>query len=320
MSSPFYGKTGGKNHAIDGRTIMIVVRLFGGLGNQMFQYALGRHLSWHRKTELLMDTSYFDYRSTTPQFTPRQFELDIFNIEAKVASSQELRGLPYFTNSIIHRGVHKIKKIFNLYYFLDSCEYISEKEPFHFDEKVLNVGRNAYLVGHWQNPRYFIEISDMIRSDFTFSVPFSEKTRTMATAIREGMSVCINIRRGDFVRNSVHGVLGLDYFYAAIKLIKERTNNCHFYIFSDEIGWCQENLRINSGHTFVTHEYAGNKFAEYLYLMTQCKHFVIPNSTFGWWAAWLADYPQKIIIAPKRWFAQADFDTTELIPQGWERL
>lgn len=137
-------------------------------------------------------------------------------------------------------------------------------------------------------------------------------------------SICLNVRRGDYVTNPVinksHGVCGNEYYYKAIEKMNNYTEKPIIFIFSDDIPWCKENLNFEDPSVFVTHDYAGKKFEKYLKLMSLCKYFVIPNSSFGWWAAWLSGYPQKKVIAPQKWFPNPEINTIDLIPATWERI
>ena len=142
----------------------------------------------------------------------------------------------------------------------------------------------------------------------------------MADKIESSMSICLNVRRGDFVTNPHHGTCSLYYYSQAIEYIVDRVKDAYFYIFSDDIEWCKKNMQINYPFTMVTHDIAGEKFKYYLKLMVDCKHYIIPNSTFGWWAAWLNTNPDKIVIAPKQWFRKPEIDTSDVIPRGWLRI
>ena len=136
--------------------------------------------------------------------------------------------------------------------------------------------------------------------------------------------VSINVRRGDFVQHSVsssfHGFRGLEYIYDAVNLIKSKVDKPHFYVFSDDIEWCAENIKTDDPLTIVDHTHAGKKFADYLHLMKECKHFIIPNSSFAWWAAWLSENHAKIVIAPKKWLNDSAIDTSDVTPAGWYRI
>lgn len=195
------------------------------------------------------------------------------------------------------------------------------KEPhFHFFPGVFSFGPDIYLEGSWQTEKYFLNCESTIRNDFTFRNPPRQKTMELLDNINECNAVCVNVRRGDFLSNSYHGAMGLDYYKRSESIIREKNSNVHFFVFSDDIAWCQENLRFSVDTTYVSHDYAGEKFSEYLRLMIHCKHFIIPNSSFGWWAAWLSDHTDKIVIAPRKWFNKGPQDTQDLIPEGWLKI
>ena len=141
----------------------------------------------------------------------------------------------------------------------------------------------------------------------------------MLDDIQNSNSILINIRRTDYLNTSFHGVFGSDFVNDAVAMIKEKVENPKFFIFSDDVDWCRDNLHVENS-VLVDHTYAGKKFETYLQLMVNCKHFIIPNSTFAWWAAWLCNNPNKIVIAPQKWFAQNT--PTDIIydEMGWIRI
>lgn len=297
---------------------MICVRLMGGLGNQMFQYALGRHLALKNRTELVVDTTYFELiPSKSEHFVKRKYDLDIFNVETNILNPKETSWLPCYSANPMHKIKHCMKKYFNLYERLDSYKLSIEKVPFSIDNEILKASKNTYLIGYWQNEEYFKDIEAQIRHDFTFRNTFDKNVHELAQEINSVNSICLNIRRGDFVNNPTHGFVGLEYVYKAVNRIRGILNIDKVYVFSDEIDWCIRNLRLDVPHFFVTYAYAGEKFSSYLYLMTKCRHFIISNSTFGWWGAWLSEYTEKMVIAPKRWVNIPGLDASGIIPEGW---
>ena len=194
---------------------------------------------------------------------------------------------------------------------------MTEKTPFSFDEEVLRSGKNAYLIGFWQNEKYFKNIEELIKADFTFDNTCAENVAMLEREISNSNSVCLNVRRGDFVNNPAHGFVGMEYISEALKYICQTVPVDKIYVFSDEVDWCAENLRLDVPHQIVSHDFAGPKFSSYLGLMARCKHFIISNSTFGWWAAWLSSNREKIVVAPKRWVNVPGLDATDIIPKGW---
>ena len=284
----------------------------------MFQYAIGRHLALKNHVALVVDTTYFDFISRKNKyFVKRKYDLDIFDINPKKLEPTEMDWLPYYCNRITKRIAHAIKLKCNLYEAIYDYKIIYEKKQFTFTSNILECGKNAYLIGYWQNEKYFKEIEKQIRKDFSFRDIFSEKVRELARDISNSNSICLNIRRGDFVNNPSHGFVGMEYVTKAVDHMRRNVGNQKIYVFSDEIDWCKQNLKFGCPHFFVTHDYAGESFSAYLYLMIKCSHFIIPNSTFGWWGAWLSDNPEKIVVAPKRWLNAPGIDTSDIIPRSW---
>lgn len=285
----------------------------GGLGNQMFQYALGRQLAYIHKTTLKLDT--FDLLDRHPRrknHIYRNYDLSTFNIKAEFATKAEVKRftVPRTNNKYIYYLKNLIRRHHN----------IVKQRHFHFDESILSVPDWSYLEGMWQSEKYFSNVESIIREDFSLDFALSSEAVKMADKIESSMSICLHLRRGDFVANPVHGTCSLRYYYRAIEYIANKVKDPHFYIFSDDIKWCKENLQINHPSTLMMHDFAGEKFKYDLKLMISCKHLIISNSTFGWWAAWLNPNPDKILIAPKQWFQNPEVDTSDLIPEAWIRL
>jgi len=292
---------------------MIIVQLQGGLGNQMFQYALGRKLSLHHKTELKLDLTFLLDRTPKENFTYRNYELGKFNICATIASESDLKRYRWKDSK------NRIYRRLNAFIRYPFQRVVKEKN-FHFDEKALNCPANTYLSGYWQSYKYFSDIENVIRSDFSFPETITSKNRSVADNIMSSVnSICVYVRRGDFVTNpnTTHGVCGKEYFFKAMSFMKEKIRNPQIYVFSDDMEWCRSNLIFDNPTFFVNFD--GNSQA-YLHLLSLCKHFIIPNSTFGWWAAWLSSCPDKIIAAPKKWFNNPAINTSDLIPDTWHRL
>ena len=286
----------------------------GGLGNQMFQYALGRSLSLHYNVDFKIDTSFLlDRASYSKDIVIRDYDLGIFNIVENFATIEEVQRLK--KNILNNKTLDLItKKVLGI-----RRTYV--KEPhFHFFPDVFSVGPDIYLDGYWQTEKYFLTCQKTIRKDFTFKKPPGTDILELLKKINDCNAICVNVRRGDFLVNLYHGAISTDYYERGASIIRGKINNVHFFVFSDDIEWCQQNLKFSDTTTYVTHEYAGEKFSDYLRLMTHCKHFIIPNSTFGWWAAWLNNSDDKIVIAPQKWFGNGPKDTQDLIPSTWIRI
>jgi hypothetical protein len=276
---------------------MIITRLAGGLGNQMFQYAFARALSIKYNTNLKIDLSFLKNRNMGPNFTYRNYELDIFNVVEDFN--------PTFENCIRFDEPH-------LNYSKEIVDNINRQ-----------IDKDIMIDGYWQSVKYFEESKSVIKSDFTFKSLVDDssvdKIKLMLDDIRSTNSVMLNIRRTDFLNNDFHGVMGLDYINKSTELLESKIDNPKYFIFSDDIEWCEENIKLNN-MVIVDHSYKGDRFSYYLQLMKECKNFIIPNSSFAWWSAWLSDSPNKIVIAPKKWFTNESINTSDLIPSDWIRI
>ena len=294
----------------------IAVRLLGGLGNQMFQYAMGRSLSLRFNTDLVLDLKELHDRTPRDDFVFREFDLPIFNIQARVGTEEELRGMRPAEKGPLDRAFLTLTSRLGL------SRVVSER-GFRYDPHTRKCRDRAYVIGFWQSYRYFEDIEWQIRQDFSHKIPLSSQAQDVASQIESGNAVCLNVRRADYVNIAKtlrhHGFCGAEYFYPAVEVMKDRVGQCELFVFSDDIAWCRDNLSFSSPTHFVSHACAGEKFSNYLDLMSRCKHFIIPNSTFGWWAAWMSSHPGKHVIAPKRWF-RTDIDTSDLIPTSWVRM
>lgn len=281
---------------------MIVVRLKGGLGNQMFQYALGRVLSVKNNTSLGLDTGFYDLK-LSPK---RQYDLEVFNIIGKVLDQKEI---PF-----LYRFCHKNK-------ILDKIIKCGFKEKsFNFDPNILSLGSDSYIDGYWQSPRYFEGFEGEIRKNFTLKHPPAQKIQDLAREIEHINSACVHVRRGDYVGNKNHEVVDNEYYIKGIEYIKNNAPVDKIYVFSDDIEWCKNNLKFEFPAVFVDSGYAGEKGEGHMFLMSKCRNFIIANSSFSWWAAWLSNNKEKIVICPKQWFPDASISAQDLIPKDWVRI
>lgn len=292
---------------------MIIARLIGGLGNQMFQYALGRALSIAHNVPLRLDVSAFSNYSLH-----QGFELDrIFNAHMELAAACDLheilgwRSNTHIRSLLLRPSMH----------FLHGRRLIVEPH-FHYWNDIQNVQLPCYLSGYWQSERYFLGIASLIRKDFTFTQPLSGLNHDLAREITEKQSISLHIRRGDYVRNpktlATHGVCSLEYYRLAVAYMAERLAEPYFYVFSDDPEWVHANLTVDYPMVFVDHNRGADSFND-MHLMSLCRHHIIANSTFSWWGAWLNPSPEKIVIAPSKWFAH-EARVDDLFPEGWVTL
>lgn len=285
---------------------MIITRIHGGLGNQMFQYALGRNLSLIHNVPLKLDYSYLK----VPNQSSRSFRLHGFQIKAEEATAEEIRAYRSDMQKILDRfrPYSKKKKVL--------------EESGDFEERVLSRS-DGYFDGHWQNEKYFRQNEETIRKDFALKNPPGEEALRVAERMGEAAeSVSLHIRRGDYVSikkiADVHGVLPMSYYKNACDLILQKIPSAHFFISSDDIGWAKEHFPKNYPVEFISSPNIPDY--EELALMNQCRHHIIANSTMSWWAAYLNQNPAKIVIAPKNWFRDPTKKTENLVLKTWTRI
>jgi hypothetical protein len=296
---------------------MIISRLSGGMGNQMFQYAVGRKLSLQYDVPLKLDTTFLLQRVTfpallRPDFAFRNYDLDVFAIAATIATANDMK---WWQRPILSgKAMLFIDAVLRKMPVLKGWE-----KSFTFDERVLKLGPNAYLAGFWQSPKYFESIRNVLLEDFRLVHPLPEHSQRLVQEIDSKESLCMFIRRADIASKKFHGAVDVEYYTRAVNHLAARKNIEKVYIFSDDIAWCKEHISVPFDTMFVDNQYAGKKWEDHMALMQHCKHFIISNSTFAWWPAWLAAYPDKIVVAPKQWF-NGNIDTKDLIPPEWVRV
>jgi hypothetical protein len=292
---------------------MIVVRLLGGLGNQMFQYSAGLALALKHSVPLRLDTTSLLDRTPNSGAVFRGFDLDVFTITAQIAQRSEI---PFWfrrhANGRLGRKVDRLRRQW--------FPHQGSERAYHADSRFHTFGPNTYLEGFWQSPAYFDHCRDAIKREFTLKDELPAVIREYCDHIRNADSVCLNVRRGDFVGSSFHGTMPIEYYSSALAIIGKRHDNPKVFVFSDDIEWCHNNLTLAYETVFMDHRYAGPKFSYYFALMQACKAFVIPNSSFAWWAAWLNSDIGKIVVAPKKWFQDSSRNTRDLIPATWIRI
>jgi hypothetical protein len=295
---------------------MIIIKLQGGLGNQLFQYALGWALSLQKKTELKFDVS--SLQKNVPGITKREYNLSVFNIQENFATYEEIAKFQKYKRKPGRKWFLYNKLI------ADNKKYFQEQQ-FHFDERVFGISNDCYLEGWWQTEKYFKDIEDVIRKEITVKSPQTGKDAEMAKKIVSVNAVALHIRRGDYVNNPQNvdyfGNLGPNYYKKAVEIITEKFPNPHLFVFSDDHDWVKKNIILPYPTTYINHN-GSDKNYEDLRLMSQCKHFVIANSSFSWWGAWLAQNPNKIVIGPKKWFnnVKPSVKTDDIMPEDWIRI
>lgn len=296
---------------------MVKVVLRGGLGNQMFQYALGLVIADNNNVPLVLDTTLLNDRFPRNEVTFRTFDLDIFTLTPRftvlsaISKKVPIPGL-WAGLDIISIGVGDLLGIRKL---------VKEKQEYRFEPNVLKSSGNMTLWGFWHTGKYFADHAEKIKSEFHFTHRLTGEAKTIAEKIAASNSVSVHIRRGDYISyKSVHstvGEVGAAYYKKASEYIAAHGKDPHFFIFSDDIEWCKEHIKFPFSTTYVGADSAGPKSSFHLQLMSLCKNNIIANSTFSWWGAWLNNNAGKIVVAPKQWRVD-DLDAARaIIPEGW---
>lgn len=295
-----------------------IVKLRGGLGNQLFQYAFAYALAKKFGVEVVFDFSFFEEIKNFENETVREYELGIFDFECEEASKEDMEKVKW------PQKRHKFKEKFWRNFQIKSCKYdgncFLEKTAFVYEKTPLNYLDYYYYYGYFQSEKYFKDIREDILNVFSLKDKLDEKNKEVLKQIENTNSVSIHIRRGDYANNpfviKVHGFCPLSYYKKAIKNIAKKVKNPHFYLFSDDVEWVIENLKIDYPYTVVDLNQGKGYFD--MELMKNCKHNIIANSSFSWWAAWLNENPDKIVIAPKKWLASNR--KCDIVPSQWIKL
>lgn len=283
---------------------MIIVKLQGGLGNQMFQYATAKSVASHSKVYL--DTSFLEQKNQTNEsFTTRKLALSNFeNIKLNKASKLAIW---------LVKNNYPFKKLISPNF---TSIYQSELNEWVNFESIKS--SSIYLDGYFQSEDYFKRIRKQLLLDFKFK-KVSVFNEDIANKINSDTNaVAIHVRRGDYLKPAIdafHGLLPITYYQLAIKKIEEKINHLHYYIFSDDPDWCKVDFQFLKNFTIVSN--AHSEDWEDMYLMSICKHNIIANSSYSWWSAWLNNNPDKNVIAPKNWFANTPID---VVPKAWTKI
>ncbi|MFA5995938.1 MAG: alpha-1,2-fucosyltransferase [Patescibacteria group bacterium] len=276
---------------------MIIVKLIGGLGNQMFQYAVGRSLAEKQHTSLQLDIS--GYAHQVVGNTPRYYSLDCFQILAQPVTVSCWR---------LH--------------WLQFRQHYQREVQFNFNPAIFQLRSGNYLEGYWQTEKYFNDITELIRHDFTLQLAYDHIDPKLRAEIKNSTAVSVHVRRGDYITNQAasqfHGLCDLGYYRRCVQYIINHVTQPHWFVFSDDIEWTKENLLLPGKVTYVSN----GKIKDYeeLTLMSYCKHHIIANSSFSWWGAWLNASAKKIVLAPKQWFIDTKINTSDILPATWIKL
>ena len=290
---------------------MIIVELKGGFGNQLFQYAAGLSLAKHHSTDLKIDITHLQ---KPDEVTGTFRKVDVYNLAETplVATTEELNYYQNLPTTIKYKN-----KLLPFY-----KRKIYKEKSNKFDTNFFDAGSNLMLRGNRQSEKYFKPCARLIKEKFSLLDQIIEPVKKYADYFNKHNSVSVHIRRGDYlsaVALEWLGLLPMSYYEQAINLFKQGFPDCIFYIFSDDICWVKKNLQIKYEHVFVSTNFSKSSMEDF-YLLSQCKHNIVANSTFSWWAAWLNNNVDKMIIAPRKWYNMEKLNNADLIPESWIKI
>ena len=284
----------------------IYLRLMGGLGNQLFQYAAGRSLADRLGVELVIDDRYVVRKS---QHTG--LSLDVFKIRGRLMNNSEYQ---YFSEGKIQLA-RWFKKL------IRPLGKVFWETQYNYDSALEILPSGHLFIGFWQTERY-VHNADQLRLDLAFKAPLTEPAQKVKRIIDVVESVALHVRRGDYLKDKKtidrHGLCSQSYYQSAINLVLAEKPTAEFFVFSDDAKWVRAHLQLPLQCTYVS---ANNITAEEdLVLMSGCKHQIIANSTFSWWGAWLNNNSDKIVVCPTPWFDDNSISTQDLLPTNWHQL
>lgn len=292
---------------------MILTNIVGGLGNQMFQYAFGRAMSLRLGIPQKVVLDQFDIYPGH-----NGFELDkVFSLSVCKASRQDL------VSALGWRASPRIRRLIGRFpfSFFRGKAWINE-EVFLQENMCLSDRGVYYFQGYWQSESYFSDISAELRRDFVFTTSLSEGDKQVISEMALQPSASLHVRRGDYTKGkfkSLYAQCDLNYYKSAVAYLREREAGVRIFAFSDDPDWVVDVLRPELGEVDVVKHNRGLNSVNDMRLMACANHHIIANSTFSWWAAWLNDSPDKIVVAPSKWFLSGASDAG-LIPVDWVRM
>jgi hypothetical protein len=279
---------------------VIIVRFKGGLGNQLFQYAAGKALAVRHGVPLYCDLRWYGEDSSHGAKCTRTFDLSQFTVQTEGAAPDELR---YCFSVDDRRLCARVGRRLPAW-LLGRRIWIRDGSG--YDPEFERLPANVFLDGYFQDPRYFGAIAIQLRDEFRLATPPPTIVMDLADELSSCNSVCIQVRRTDYVSNpttsKVHGVCGQSYYREAWAQLIEKVPGARGYVFTDDQAWAEQTF-IGWPHvTVIGENWDGPNYLHKFHLMCACRHFIIANSTWGWWAAWLGGNPDKIVVMPTEWY------------------
>ncbi len=291
--------------------MLVVVRLSGGLGNQLFQYAAGRALSVKHNVPLYIEKSFY---AESPN---RHYKLNSFNTCESVISKRELVATLLKRKFKLSDYFKSVKSI-----CLES-NFLFSENSFSYNPDFLSIDVPVVLNGYWQSEKYFEEFFSWIKNDFKVIDNSGLLNAIFIDKISTENSVAIHVRRGDYLSNkqinSIHGICSDEYYVTAYKELVEKVGEVTPYFFTDDTEDARRIIKLIGKGVLINDVCPGSDVSDFL-LMTSCRHFIVANSTFSWWAAYLGSSPSKMVFAPLNWFKSTDYNTIDLIPLNWIKI
>lgn len=284
---------------------MRIVKLWGGLGNQLFQYVFAHYIGnlTNEKVYFVGEDAKLDLSS---------LKINRLNIQMNESGLEQLKICEsYFSK--YYRIKRKLIQILpylkrNVLVEKDSTEFINQIPHAHIFD------------GYWQDLSYLENQQSTIREAFQFknTTVFNESPY-LTNIQQDTKAVALHLRRGDYLQSGYHYGLGIDYYKAAIEKICQLVEAPNFYVFTNDLDWTKEHLAIYPNMVFVDHSNFKDADLFDFYLMSQCKHNIIANSTFSWWAAWLNIHSAKQVVAPSQWYnGKSNILASKLLPSTWQ--
>ncbi|OIN60280.1 alpha-1,2-fucosyltransferase [Arsenicibacter rosenii] len=260
---------------------MVITELNGGFGNQLFQYAIGKQLAEQHQTQLLLDTTWLSSQDKAAIFPFEAIDPNVAIAPAKLVGPFSITA---------NRWQRMARRIINTYR-PHRITFIRERYPYQVSLPQPQLP--CYLTGYWQHPGYFAGIADRLQS----SLQFLLRAYVPAGYHTGKQTVGLHIRRGDYLLNRRYQTLPATYYIHALQLLEKHTGPFQVNVFSDDPAWCRQHVLLPESAWFCEPAPALVHLAQ----MSGCRHFIIPNSTFSWWAAWIGRQPDTCIIAPRYW-------------------
>jgi hypothetical protein len=293
---------------------IIVSKLSGGIGNQLFQFAASYALAKRSRAALFFDDSW--YSSHSHGHHPKLD--DIFNISilrcplVKQVNAFGVYSFPPLRRLLLSSKLKPVRP---------KCLYA---EPhYHYSSELLRSRISMFVYGLWQSESYFSDYKHELRSIIRFKYDLSRNSREVSNHILQSNSISVHVRRGDYFASkdsiAVHGVCLREYYSRSIEYINNHFKDPVFFIFSDDPQWARENIEVGGKSFFVSCNTGPQSYQD-MHLMSLCRHNIIANSTFSWWAAWLNSNTNKVIIAPSKWFNNSRIDSSDVCPTNWLRF